>query len=139
MADFVLNKGFPVLATYNGSSTNGVTQYRVVKWSSTAIDLQTTAGGLGLGVVLENIDAAKVATGKVNANVGVMGVVPVVCTTGTSVVVGGEVEVTTDGGVINASGTAGRYTLGMVVGMTTLGGTVGNGDVIYVLIQPRKQ
>lgn len=137
--DFVLDKGFPVLSTYNSSSANGVQQYRCVKWSSTGIDLQTTAGGLSLGVVKENIDAVKVAGGKVNANVGVMGVVPVVCTTGTSVVVGGEVEVTTDGGVVNASGTAGRYTLGVVVGMTTLGGTVGNGDIIYVLIQPRKQ
>jgi len=51
-ANYVLDKGYPVLSTYNGSSTNGVTPFRVVKFSSAKIDLQTTAGGQSIGVIL---------------------------------------------------------------------------------------
>lgn len=137
-ANYVLDKAWTVLSTYNSSSANGVTKYRCVKAATGGtIDLQATAGGLSYGVVQDAVDATKVATGKAVADVRMAGITKVYCTTATSVVLGGEVEVTTDGGVINASGTAGRYTLGVVVG--PIGTTIAAGDLLDVFIMPRKQ
>jgi len=139
-ANYVLDKGYPVLSTYNGSSTNGVTPFRVVKFSSAKIDLQTTAGGQSIGVVQEKIDQVKVAYGNAVAGVRLAGITKVyVSASGSVPSLGSEVEVSTDGGVVVASGTSGRWTLGVVVGQTVAGGTIGNGDLIDVLIQPRKQ
>lgn len=140
MADYILNKGFTVISTYNSSNANGVTAYRVVKWDNTnkGIDLCTDATGttLTLGVVTENIDATKVATGKAAASVAVQGVVPVVvnATPGT-INIGTRVMCGNAGGVI-AAATAGSRVLGVCVGMTVAGGTVSAGDIIQVQLTP---
>src|SRR5207247_2984261 len=96
MADYILDKGFPVLSTYNSSAAGGVTRYRCVKTSvsgSTAfIDINATATTANLGVVQEDIDAIKVATGKTVANVRLLGVTWVFASdTPGSIVVGSKV------------------------------------------------
>jgi len=135
MADYVLDKGFPVLATYNSSSVNGVTPYRAVKWSSTGIDLQTasTATTGTLGVVQEQIDATKVATGKVTANVRLMGVTAVYVTTATSLAIGIRVMAGASGGVLLATTT--NEVLGVIVG-TSSTAAIAAGDIIYILLTP---
>lgn len=142
MADHILDKSFPVLPTYNSSSVNGVQAYRCVKVSTAnavpTIDLQTTAatGAVTLGVVQENIDAAKVATGKAVANVRVMGVTRVVAnTTPGSIVLGSKVMCGSAGGVVLAA-TAGSTVLGIVISMSVVGGTVAAGDQLDVLLTP---
>src|SRR5438876_9153081 len=78
MADYILDKGFPVLSTYNSSAAAGVTRYRCVKTSvsgTTAfIDVNAVATTANLGVVQEDIDQVKVAGGKAIANVRLLGV-----------------------------------------------------------------
>lgn len=134
-SNYVLDKGFPVLSTYNGSAAAGVLAYRVVKWSSTAIDLQTasTATSGTLGVVQESIDAAKVATGKVVADVRLLGITKVLVTTATSLAIGVRVMAGAAGGVVLATTT--NQVLGIIVGVGT-SGTITAGDLIDVLLVP---
>lgn len=138
--DYVVNKGFPVITTYNSSAAAGVVAYRVVKWdnSNKGIDLCTdaTATTLQLGVVQENVDQVKVATGKVLANVAIQGVaaVTVNATPGT-INIGTRVMCGNAGGAI-AAATTGSKVLGICVGMTVAGGTVAAGDIIYVQLTP---
>lgn len=128
---WVLSKGFPVLSTYNSSNAAGVTAFRVVQLATTGlIDLSANATGVPLGVVMENIDAAKVATGKAVANVQLQGIVPVYVQTATSIAIGSRVMSGTNGGVIIAA-TAASFILGTVVGIT---GTVADGNIIEVLL-----
>lgn len=140
MADMILDKAFPVLSTYNSSSTNGVTAYRFVKFSVSSstpfIDLATSATNVGnLGVVMENIDATKVALGKANANVRLLGVAPVVAnTTPGAIVLGSRIAVGSAGGAILAA--TGNFVMGICVGMSVAGGTVAAGDIIQVLLVP---
>lgn len=142
MADHILDKSFPVLTTYNSSAVAGVVAFRCVKFavaSSTAyIDLQTTAaaGAVTVGVVQENVDQAKVATGKAVVNVRVMGVSRVVAnTTPGSIVLGSKVMCGSAGGAVLAA-TAGSTVLGLVIGMSVPGGTVAAGDQLDVLLTP---
>jgi hypothetical protein len=138
MADYVLDKGFPVLPTYNSSNAAGVTYYRVVKWSSTGIDLCTdaTATTAVLGVVMENVDQVKVATGKVNADVRLLGVAPVfVNATPGTINLGTRVMCGNAGGVI-AAATTGSKVLGVCVGLTAANQTAAAGDIIYVALTP---
>ncbi|SRR6266487_1129069 len=139
MADYILDKGFPVLSTYNTSDSAGVTAYRCVTLNSSAqIDLNATATTASTGVVQENIDAAKVALGKTTANVRLIGVTYVRASdTPGSIVVGSKVAASgtsgNKGGVKLAVST--NVPLGIVIGMA--GATaVAAGDLLTVLLTP---
>lgn len=132
-ANMVLDKGFLVLPTYNASAAAGVVAFRCVKFGATAgtIDLNAVATVANIGVVQENIDQLKVATGKTTANVRLMGITTVLCTTAASIVLGSRVAAAAGGGVILAG--AGNQVLGVVVGIT---GTLVDGNLIQVLLTP---
>lgn len=134
-SNYLLDKGFPVLSTYNSSAAAGVLAFRVVKWSSTGIDLQTSgaANVSTLGVVQENIDAAKVATGKAVADVRLEGITKVLVTTATSLAIGVRVMAGASGGIVLATTTNG--VLGVIVGVGT-SGTITAGDYVDVLLTP---
>jgi hypothetical protein len=141
MADYILDKGFPVLSTYNGSNVAGVTAFRVVKLTTTGIDLCTdaVAATAALGVVQENVDQVKVATGKVNAGVRLLGSSKVYVNAGAgAITVGTRVMCGNAGGVVPAA-TTGSRVLGVVIGGTTLAGTISPGDIIDVLLTPGAQ
>lgn len=140
-SNYVLDKGFPVLATYNSSSANGVTAFRVVKLGTDGtIDLATnaTATSGNIGVVQENVDQVKVATGKVIADVRVMGISKVVVQTATSLNIGVRVMCGSQGGAILAA-TAGSEVLGIIVGSNATAGTISAGDIVDVLLTPKVQ
>lgn len=132
-ANMVLDKGFLVLPTYNASAAAGVVAFRAVKFGATAgtIDLNVLSTTPNLGVVQENIDQVKVATGKTTANVRMLGITTVLCTTAAGVTLGGKVMTTTNGGVVLA--TTSNQVLGIVVGIT---GTLADGNLIQVLLTP---
>lgn len=139
-ANYVLDKGFPVLSTYNSSAAAGVLAYRCVVANSTTgyIDVNATATVANTGVVQENLDQAKVATGKTVAGVRLLGISLVrVADTPGSIVIGSKVA---------ASGTSGNVggvklavstnvPLGTVVGMAG-SNAVAAGDLISVLLTP---
>jgi len=131
-ANYVLDKGFEVLSTYNSSAAAGVTAYRCVAMSTTTgkIDLNATATAVSIGVVQENVDASKVATGKVITKVRVAD------TPGT-IVLGSRVAPSGTGA--NAGGVKLAVTtnavLGIVVGPCPIG-TPAAGDLIDVLLTP---
>jgi len=133
-ANFVLDKAFPVIATYNSSSTNGVQKFKLVKFSATvgSIDLNVASNTRSIGVVQEDIDATKVASGKMNADVRMMGITTVTCTTAASVVLGSMVMSSTTGGVLLAA-TSGNFPIGMIVGIT---GTLADGNLVQMLLTP---
>lgn len=131
-SNFVLDKGWKVLTTYNSSSTNGVTANRCVGFGAGGtIDLNATSTARSAGVVIEAIDRAKVATGDAVANVRMLGIAKVYVTTATSIVIGSLVAPSTSGGVILAAST--HIPIGVVVGIT---GTVAAGDLIEVFVIP---
>lgn len=132
--NFVLDKAFPVISTYNSSAAAGVVWKRCVKFGATAgtIDLNVAINTRSIGVVMENIDQVKVATGKVNADVRMLGIATVNCTTAASVVLGSLVMSSTVGGVLLLA-TTGSFPVGMVVGIT---GTLADGNDIQVLLTP---
>jgi len=139
-ANYVLDKSFPVLSTYNTSDSLGVTAYRCVAQSSSTgiIDLNATATTASVGVVQENIDAVKVATGKANADVRVLGISKVrVSDTPGAIVIGSKVAASgtsnNKGGVKLAVAT--NVPLGIVVGPLPIG-TPAAGDLIDVLLTP---
>jgi len=59
-SNYVLDKGYEVLSTYNSSAAAGVLAYRCVAPSTTTgkIDLNATATARSAGIVQESIDAA---------------------------------------------------------------------------------
>lgn len=128
----VLDKGFLVLSTYNSSAAAGVTRFRCVKFGAGGtIDIAAADTDVCVGVVQENIDAAKVATAKATADVRVLGISKVYVTTAASIVLGSKVTPSTGGGVKLAA--TGDIPLGVCVGAPT---TVSDGDIIDVLITP---
>jgi hypothetical protein len=137
-AQYVLNKGYPVLKTYNSSAAAGVTANRCVKFavasSKAFVDLNATAATMSLGVVQENIDAVKVAYGQAVANIAILGICKVVVTTGTSLVLGSKVMAAANGGVILATST--NFVVGVIVGQTVPGGTIAAGDLVDILLTP---
>lgn len=140
-SNYVLDKGFPVLSTYNSSSTNGVQAFRFVKLNTTGtIDLCTaaTAATPYLGVVQENVDQTKVATGKVVADVRLLGISKVVVQTATSLTIGARVMCGNAGGAVLAA-TAGSYVAGIIVGTDPSAGTIAAGDIVDVLLTPANQ
>jgi hypothetical protein len=134
-SNYVLDKGWDVLSTYNSSAAAGVTAYRCVTAADTGkIDLNVTATQRTTGIVQENIDAVKVATGKVVADVRMMGISKVkVGTTPGTIVMGSLVAPTATGGVKLAVST--NIPVGMVVGPVPIG-TPAAGDLIDVLLTP---
>ncbi len=132
-ANFVLDKGFLLLSTYNSSATAGALAKRLVKFSGTAgaVDLNVASTTRSLGVLMENVDATKIAQGKVIADVRLMGIATINCTTSASVVLGSMVASTSVGGVILAASTF--FPIGIVVGIT---GTIADGNDIQVMLTP---
>lgn len=140
-SNYVLDKGFAVLSTYNSSAAAGVTAYRVVKVASTGlIDLATnaTATSGNIGVVQEAVDAAKVATGKAVVDVRLLGISKVVVQTATSLAIGAKVMCGSAGGAIVAA-TAASEVLGIIVGSNASAGTIAAGDIVDVLLTPKVQ
>jgi len=137
-SNMVLDKGFLVLSTYNSSATAGVTAFRCVKVDTVTgiIDLNATATQISIGVVQENIDAAKVATGKAVADVRMMGITKLrVSDTPGSIVIGSRVAPSGTGA--NAGGVKLAVTTNAVIGICVgLTGTVAAGDLIDVLLTP---
>lgn len=124
------DKGWPVLSTYNSSAAAGVLQFRCVGYGAGGtIDINATSTARSVGIVQENVDAAKVATGKVIANVRMFGISTVLCTTAASIVLGSVVAPTTGGGVKIAA--ASDIPVGVVVGIT---GTLADGNLIQVFV-----
>jgi hypothetical protein len=139
MPNFIgLDRGFPVLATYNSSAAAGVTKFRVVKFSvssSTAfIDLQTSPTGTSLGVVQDDMDQTKVAKSGI-ANVRLGGISYIFAnTTPGAIAIGSRVAAGTVGGVKLA--VTSDIVVGICIGMSVPGGTVAAGDLIAVYLTP---
>jgi hypothetical protein len=133
-ANFVLDKGFLAISTYNSSAAAGVVAYKLVKFGATAgtVDLNVASNTRSIGVVQESVDAVKVATGKAIVDVRMMGITTVTCTTAASVVLGSVVMSSTTGGVLLAA-TTGNIPVGIVVGIT---GTLADGNLVQVLLCP---
>lgn len=131
-ANFVLDKAWPVLSTYNSSAAAGMLAFRVVGFAAGGtVDINATSTARSVGVTQENIDAAKIATGKAVADIRMMGISTVLCTTAASIVLGSLVSPTTSGGVKLAVST--NIVVGVVVGIT---GTIADGNLIQVLLTP---
>lgn len=131
-SNMVLDKGIPVLSTYNSSAAAGVLAFRCVKWAAGGtIDLSVADTDVIIGVVQMNIDADEVLTGKAVANVRVQGVTTLLCTTAASIVLGSKVTPSTAGGVKLAA--SGDVPCGIAVGIT---GTIADGNLIKVELTP---
>jgi hypothetical protein len=128
-SDYVLTKGFKVLATYNSSAVAGVTKFRGVKFATgDTIDLNVAATTLGVGIVQEDIDATKVATGKAVAAVAMMGTSKLVVQTAASIVQGSRVTLGNAGGAVIAAST------NQQIGICMTTGTIAAGDLIDVFL-----
>lgn len=131
-AQCILDMGWKVLSTYNSSNAAGVTKFRGVKPATgDTIDLNVAATTIGFGIVQEDVDQVKVATGKVVANVRVLGVSKMVVQTATSIAIGSLVTCGSAGGAIIAAST--NKVVGIVIGAP---GTIAAGDYIDVLLTP---
>lgn len=109
MANFIgLDKGFLLLSTYNSSAAAGALAWRFVKsgGSQNVVDLNTSSTGIILGVLQENVDATKIATGKSVANVRVAGISKV--TAGASLSVYTEIMSDSTGRAITAATSSNR-------------------------------
>jgi hypothetical protein len=130
-AHCILDQGWKVLSTYNGSAAAGVTRFRGVKIAATdVIDLNVAATTMSLGVVQEDIDAAKVATNKAVANVRILGVTKLYVQTATSIVQGSRLTLGNAGGAVIAAST------NQQIGICLTSGTIAAGDLIDVLLTP---
>lgn len=122
MANFVLDKGFKV----EGSAA--VVANRFVGFSATTNwAIVSPPSGVGVvcpGVLMENVDAAKVATGKVIANVRLMGIAPVK----TAAIITRGQPVTTDAAGLAIVATGSNQVLGVALE------TAASGDIIDVLL-----
>lgn len=129
--NYVLDKGWKVLSTYNASAAAGVTKYRGVKLAAgDTIDLNVAATTMGIGVVQEDIDQVDVATGKAVANVRMMGITKLYVQTATSIVQGSRLTLGSAGGAVIAAST------NQQVGICLTFGTIAAGDLIDVLLTP---
>jgi hypothetical protein len=138
--NYVLNKGYQVLKTYNGTGL-AVTRYRAVKLtvvsSAIRIDLNVSPTVFSIGVVQEDIDAVKVAYGNAVANVALLGITKMfVNVTPGAIAIGSPIMVGSAGGAVLATAGGTNYVLGTCVGMSVPGGTVAAGDLIDVLLSP---
>jgi hypothetical protein len=138
-ANYVLDKGYFALSTYNGSAAGGVTKYRAVKLgvtsSKTTFDLNVAVSTLAIGVVQEDVDQLKVATGKAVADVRLLGITKMYANgTPGAIGIGSLITCGAAGGAVLAA--SGNKVIGICVGMTVPGGTVAAGDLIDVLLTP---
>lgn len=128
MANFVLDKGYTALSTYASSDANGVQAFRFVRiTASQTIDRCSAVTQVPIGVVMENVDVAKVATGKAVVDVRVMGIARV--TAGAAITIGAEVSTSTTGKAITAATTS------RVAGIALQAAAADN-DQIDVLLTP---
>lgn len=128
----IIDLGWKVLSTYNSSSANGVQKYRAVKAATgDTIDLNVAATTIAFGVVQEDVDQVKVATGKVVANVRIMGVTKMVVQTAASIAIGSLITCGNAGGAVIAAST--NKVIGICIGAP---GTIAAGDLIDVLLTP---
>jgi hypothetical protein len=101
MANYILDKGYVAVSTYNSSNAAGVVAKRFVKLTANqTIDLNVASNTRPVGVVQENVDQAKVATGKAVVDVRVQGIARVIA--GGTIAIGGEVMSSTTGTAIAA-------------------------------------
>lgn len=140
-ANYVLDKGYQVLKTYNSSAAAGVTRYRAVKLtvvsSAIRLDLNVAATVATIGVVQEDIDQVKVAYGNAVADVRILGITKMYAnTTPGAIAIGSPVMVGSAGGAVLATGSSTNFPIGICVGMSVPGGTVAAGDLIDVLLTP---
>jgi hypothetical protein len=139
--NYVLDKGYQVLKTYNSSAAAGVTRYRAVKLtvvsSAVRLDLAVAATSFAIGVVQEDIDQVKVAYGNAVANVALLGITKMFANaTPGAIAIGSPIMVGSAGGAVLATTGGTNYVIGTCVGMSVPGGTVAAGDLIDVLLQP---
>jgi len=128
MANFVLDKGYVVASNYASSDVNGVQAFRFVRLTAAqTIDRCSAITQVPIGVVMENVDVAKVATGKVAADVRLMGIARVVASA--AIAVGAEVSTAADGRAVTAATTS------RVAGIALQAAGAG-GDQIDVLLVP---
>lgn len=130
--NFVLDKGWVVLTTYNTSSTDGVQAYRAVKTAAgDTIDLVAASTERAVGVVQENLDRTKVATGNAVADVRMLGITKMkVGATPGALAQLARVSADADGEAILAA------TGHIPVGIQLTAGTPAAGDLIDVLLTP---
>ena len=139
-ANYVLDKGFQVLSTYNGSAVAGVTAFRCVAMNTSTgtIDLNGTATTPSIGVVQENLDQTKTAQGKAILDVRLMGITKVRVSDTPGVIILGS-KVAPSGTGANLGGVklavATNFPIGIVVGPMPIG-TPAAGDLIDVLLIP---
>jgi len=129
--NYVLSKGFKVLATYNSSAAAGVTKFRGVKFAAgDTIDLNVAATTMGVGIVQDDIDQVDVATGKAVAPVAILGISKLVVQTATSIVQGSRLTLGNAGGAVIAA------TGNQQIGICYTTGTIAAGDWIDVFLTP---
>lgn len=123
MANFVLDIGRQV------DGTNPVVAYRCVAigTDNNHVSLAPSAGGLVLGVVMENMDATKVVKNGV-VNIRVMGIAPIALGTG-GAAPGNRLQTAADGKVIvSATATSAQVGIALQTGSA--------GTIIDVLLTP---
>jgi hypothetical protein len=130
-ANYILSKGF--LAT-GGSVAYTAGELVKLATGSTLQPAQvvktSSQGETLIGVVMEDLDAAKVATGKATVGVQIMGIAKVILGTAASVVLGSPLTTgTTAKAELAASGDR-------VFGINLTAGTLADGDIIDVLLTP---
>lgn len=128
MANYVIDKGFTALSTYNSSAAAGVVSKRFVKLTANqTIDLNVASNTRSIGVVQENVDQAKVATGKAVVGVRIMGISRVIA--GGTIAIGARVMSSTTGTALTEA-TTGNFPLGIALQAAV------SGDEIDVLLCP---
>lgn len=123
MANFVLDKGYIV------EGVAAAVAYRFVAMGASDVhcDITPNAGQLVLGVIMENIDAAKVTTGKATADIRMLGIAPV--SAGAAIALGAEVSTATDGRAVTSA------TTNRVAGVALQAAGAAN-EIINVLLTP---
>lgn len=128
MANFVIDKGYTALSTYNSSAAAGVVSKRFVKLTANqTIDLNVASNTRSIGVVMESVDQAKVATGKAVVDVRVLGIARVIA--GGTIAIGARVMSSTTGTALTEA-TTGNIPTGIALQAAV------SGDEIDVLLVP---
>ena len=119
MANYVLSKGYVAVSTYNSSAAAGVLAKRFVKLTANqTIDLNVASNTRSIGVVNENVDQAKVATGKAVVNVSLQGIARVIA--GGTITIGASVMSSTTGTAL-AAATTGNIPVGIALQAAVIG------------------
>jgi hypothetical protein len=127
MANYVIDKGYLLLATYNSSAVAGALRARFVKMvtaTQPTVDLNVASTTRSIGVLQEDVQQSKVVTGKVVAGVREIGIARVIA--GATLTVGQEVSSSATGTAIVAVAT--HYITGVALQPAA------SGDEIDVLL-----